>query len=153
MKLPINILVDNLGPNQLAYEIIISLNNVRPSPFILFYQNFLPYIAYPNFTIMHISEAWGQKGYTIATCLNTAKKLTGFPNISSKYLYVYNTEWLRGKQRVYDIYKQIYCDQQLKLIARSELHAKAILNNFNREVEFIMPHFNPQTIISNICKS
>lgn len=148
MHPPINILVDNLGPNQLAYEIITQLNELGPtSPFMVFYQNFCPYIIYPRFSCMHITEAWAQKGTTIATNLSTAMKLQDFVGPNHRFYYVYDTEWLRGKHRPYELFQKVYCDKSYKLIAKSENHALALANGFNNPPVFVMPRFSVKDIM------
>jgi hypothetical protein len=99
---------------------------------------------------MHISEAWGQKGTTIATSLSTANQLLSFPGPSSKLFYVWDLEWLRGQHRYADNYIQIYCNPDLVLIARSTPHAQIIHNNFNREISHIVSDFDLEKLIGEI---
>lgn len=142
MKLQINFLVRDLIASQLSYYLTKNLNDAQNINGIVFYENLVPPCLIPKFTTMNISEAWAQPGISIATTLSTAHKLVNFTGRAKKYFYVWDLEWLRGRNRVYTMYSPFFCNNELTLIARSEEHKKIIENNFNREIKIVCPDFN-----------
>ena len=139
----LNFLVNYLGPTQLTYSLTRSLS-VRQKDFdiIIFYENLTRFLVPPIFPMFQIAEAWAQPGITISTDLSTTRKLIEFPGTTKKFFYVWDVEWLRGKQRVFDIYKQIYGNPEVQIITRCENHAKLIENNFNRQIAGVVREFD-----------
>lgn len=150
IKMNINVLLQDVGASQIAYCVIRNLNKLsdtRPDiDTIVYYENMHRNCIPPNFAIMQIAEAWGQHGPMIATSLSTAIKLTGFPS-ERKIFYVWDLEWLRGEQRHYQMYANIYTHPGLELIARSEDHKRAIENAFNREVKHVISDFDTNQLL------
>tara|TARA_Y100001949_G_scaffold11720_1_gene8696 strand:- start:276 stop:785 length:510 start_codon:yes stop_codon:yes gene_type:complete len=150
IKMNINVLLQNVGASQISYYVIRNLNelgNTRPDiDAIVYYETMHRNCLPPNFAIMQIAEAWGQHGPVIATSLSTALKLTGFPS-ERKIFYVWDLEWLRGQQRHYKTYADIYTHPDLELIARSEDHKRAVENAFNREVKHVISDFDTNQLL------
>ena len=147
----INILVPNTGASQLSFFVIKELNSLtktRPEiDSILFYENKHKNCLPTNFSVMQISEAWGQSEAIIATTLSTARKLQKIP-ARNKIFYVWDLEWIRDSaKKSYEKYSNVYGDESLTLVARSEHHKLAIENAFNRTVEHIVSDFNMQNIL------
>lgn len=147
----INILVPNTGASQLSFFVIKELNSLtktRPEiDSILFYENKHKNCLPTNFSVMQISEAWGQSEAIIATTLSTARKLQKIP-ARKKIFYVWDLEWIRdSSQKSYEKYSNVYGDKSLTLVARSEHHKLAIENAFNRAVEHVVSDFNMQNIL------
>jgi len=147
----INILVPNTGASQLSFFVIKELNSLtktRPEiDSILFYENKHKNCLPTNFSVMQISEAWGQSEAIIATTLSTARKLQKIP-ARKKIFYVWDLEWIRdSSQKSYEKYSNVYGDKSLTLVARSEHHKLAIENAFNRTVEHVVSDFNMQNIL------
>ena len=145
-----SVLVDNSGASQLSFCVITEINRlteIRPEiDAILFYENQHKNCVPANFSTMQISEAWGQEGPIIATSFSTANKLASFPS-EKKFFYVWDLDWIRNSYR-YESLSQVYTDESLNLIARSESHKKAIENAFNREISHVVPDFNINEILS-----
>lgn len=135
-SMQLGILLNNLGPSQLAY-LAIRNNNLfvdkRPDiDCILFYENFYkPCLPGINVAIMHISEAWNYQGILVSTCLDTTEKLISFPGTKNKFFYVWDLEWLRLKQKHFRALQNIYGSNELFLIARSAEHSKLLSNCWN----------------------
>lgn len=132
----LGILLNNLGPNQLAYLAIRNNNlftDIRPDlECILFYENFFkPCLPAINVASMHISEAWSYKGALLATSLSTAEKMLSFPGSRNKFFYVWDLEWLRYQQKHFRRFQNVYGNSQLKLIARSHEHSRLLRNCWN----------------------
>ena len=151
----INFLVEHLGNSQLAYYLILNMNKLvecrQDVDCIAFYNTLLPPCILPKFALMQMFEAWNQGGHTIATSIATARKMLNFSGQQTKlYYYVWDLEWTHGNIRKYDMYKDIFLNQNIVIIARSESHAKAIQNCFNREKVYIMDDFNEKQLIEVI---
>ena len=143
----INFLVDNLGASQLSYYLIKTCNQLVSDgqyQTIIFYDKMSRRNILPLFATMHLVEAWGQKGITIATSLSTATRLLNFPGPESKLFYIWDFEWIRGPLFQWDLLSDIFHHPELTLIAPSDTHAKAIFNTFNRMPEYIVDNCNAQ---------
>ena len=138
----INILVDNLGAGQMALQLGTSINDYvvthHDTDIIVFYDNMHRQCMMPNFTIMQMAEAWCQTGPTIATSIATAIKLVDFPGPQMKFFYVWDMEWMRGPQRVWGIFEDVFTHENLTLIARCEQHQKVISQCFNVKVSHVV---------------
>lgn len=147
----INFLVSDLHASQSAYYLTRNINEyTKKDPFLefmVFFENLSKPVITPNFAIMQIAEAWGQRGVTIATTLSTASRLIHFPAPSDKIFYIWDLEWMRPINKVYDMYAGIYLHPSLKLIARSKDHAMQIKNCFNRDVDAIISDFDMEQIL------
>ncbi|HCI70948.1 MAG TPA: hypothetical protein DHV30_10260 [Balneola sp.] len=149
-----SVLVSDTGASQLSFCVISEINNlpaICPNiDGIVFYENKHKNCLPANFSVMHISSAWGMSGPVIATSFSTAYKLLNFPS-SKKFFYVWNLEWITGNDiKQYERYKKVYQDTSLSLIARSEPHKKIIENAFNRDVEHVVSDFNMSEILEII---
>lgn len=150
----LSLLLNNTGSSQIAYFAIREINKMaekRPSvDATIFYENIQRNCLPPNFAIMQIAEAWNQDGSIIATSLSTAHKMMGFMS-QKKFFYVWDLEWIRnGGQSQYEHYFQVYTNDSVGLIARSESHKKCIENAFNREVVGVVPDCNMDKMIEVI---
>lgn len=146
----INVLVHDLNLSQLNFFMLKELNRMaiqKEAEPIIYFEVHSPICVKPHFAIMQLSEAWLQSGITIATTPQTATKLAAFPRCERKLLYVWDLWWLRPQYRSYPLISQIFLDQRLELIARSEPHALAIQNCFNRQVVGIADNFKLKEIL------
>lgn len=128
----INFLVDDFGASQISYYITRNANRREDICAVVFYQNMSSLCIQPNFPIMSVAEAWQAPGPMIATSLSTADRLLTFPIKDKKFLYIWDMVWTRGQKRLpYEVVARIIQHPDLKIIARSEHHAKVIENDFN----------------------
>ena len=65
----------------------------------------------------------------------------------SKYFYIWDLEWIRNHGREYEKTIQAFIPKEIKLIARSKDHAKAIENYSNRKVDYIIENINIEKIV------
>jgi hypothetical protein len=77
----------------------------------------------------------------IAASLTCAETLLRSHNRSDKYLYLWDIDWLITPVN-FSVACNILRDDRLKLIARSESHAKVISNFCNKEVSGIVDNWN-----------
>tara|TARA_R100000008_G_scaffold20733_1_gene10906 strand:+ start:10 stop:516 length:507 start_codon:yes stop_codon:yes gene_type:complete len=151
LQMKLGLLVDNLGASQLSYYIGKNVNGYLEenpeSDIVCYYDSFERNCVNNNFATANIIEAWSQSGAMIATSENTASKLATFIGTRNKFFYiwdiVYYLKRFAGRKYV-DTFTtgSIYSNKNLKLICRSESHAKIIENNFNRKVEYIVDNLN-----------
>ncbi len=84
-----------------------------------------------GFSILTYYDMWySNADYHIATCLYSAKNMILNPKIKSVYFYVWNLEWIYGVHD-YESMLNIYANKKVRLIARSEDHAKSICDSWN----------------------
>lgn len=127
----IGIMLDNIGPNQLAHYMINSGNAVLENysqklDLVAFTQQTVHPCALPNFATMNMSEAYDYKGHLVATDLSTVTKLLKCPGTRKKFFYVWDLEWTRPQNKNFAVLKEIYNNPSIELISRSENHDKII---------------------------
>jgi hypothetical protein len=99
--------------------------------------------------ILNISEAWSSKGIGIATSIKTALQLVKFPSLSYKIFYVWDMSW-KNNENFENVHK-LFNDKELIVIARSEFHSAAFINNFERKPEYTADNFeNFELILQKI---
>lgn len=144
MKL--GVLLDNLGPTQLAYYLIRNANALLAaeplSDVLAFYEHLVKPCAPPHFATMQTSEVWGFDGVAVATSFATAQLLLHCPTPSKKLFYVWDIEWLRMKQKSYEGLAAVYRNPDLHLVARSGQHADLLARCWNREILCVMEDFD-----------
>lgn len=154
MRKNINFLVSELGPTQQNYYLIRNINQFHEQHtdfnIQVFTENLSRFCMKPLFGVMSVAEAWGQSGPFIATNLSTAAKLINYPLASHKLFYVWDLEFLRSWNRMYDMYASIYLHKDITLVARSKEHADLLENAFNKKVEHIINNFNLNNILEII---
>ncbi len=151
----LSFLVPNTGASQMSFYLIHELNNLaktNPSiDSIVFYENRHKNCLPTNFATMEISEAWSKRDNLISCSFSCAKKMIKFP-CKKKLFYVWDLEWIRNTYYLqeYESYKNVYCNESVELIARSEEHKKLIENAFNRDVKCVISDFNMKKILEAI---
>ncbi len=139
----LGVIVDSLGPNELAYHLISSGNAlIQNMPkeridLIVFFQNILPQCLPLQFSSMNLSEAYDYNGTLIATDLLAASKMVNYPGPKRKIFYVWDLEWIRLPNRNYDSFAECYGDERLELFCRSKQHQFFIKNAWGREAKII----------------
>lgn len=122
----IGILLNNLGPSQLAYYAVKNgndfVNNNPHKDFIVFFYEISPECLRPNFAVMNLSEAYNYNGILVATDANSASRIIEFPGTVNRFFYVWDFEWLRLNNKNFEDLKTIYDNNKLPLIARSKTH-------------------------------
>jgi len=139
-RLKLGLMVNNLGPNQLAYSACRNFNTLQDTNVdgVLFFVEKQRRCMPTNFAVMQLFEAYEFTGSLIATDINTAGKLIRFPSTDKKFFYVWDLEWIRmGNQKSYEQLRSIYGNPELKLLARSALHAKAISDVWDKPCEVV----------------
>lgn len=140
----LGVICEDLGPNQLAYQLITSANTLLEETddydVCLFYRNFLPPVKNANFGTFTVYEAFSYDGVMIATDLHSANAMVKWPGPNRKkmYFYIQDLEWIRLRNQMqYEQLAQVYMNPKLNLIARSEDH-KNILESVWRPVSAVV---------------
>lgn len=146
-------LVNNLSASQLSYYLLKGLNkwaeDPNNDPTIYVMQVERPIIV-PKLSIMNLAEVAGMRGTAIATDIETAGVMLDCATTTSRFLYIWDTEWLRGPQRIYENHAKVIRNPRLKLLCRSIDHKIAVENCFNVKVAGIVDDFNLEQLLEII---
>lgn len=149
----LGIVVDNLGPNQLANYLISSANRYLEKSlncdFLVFQKNVIPFCLPINFAVMNTSEGYDFDGTLVATDLNSALQIATFPGPKRKLFYSWDLEWLRIP-RNYEVLRTIYNNPELEIIARSKYHKELIELTWNTKVHSIIEDCNVEDFFNYI---
>lgn len=142
----IGFLVPHLGVSHQSFRLIHNINevttNVVDPDIMVFYEN-LVRPCYPlKFATSNIADAWNYSGNLITTTLSSAYKSIRFPAPSNKYFYVFNLEWIKMPNKLYENLAEVYQNPNLKLLARSQEHANLIEEAWARPVRAVIKDFN-----------
>lgn len=99
---------------------------------------------------MHSSEAYGFDGILIATSFKTLKSALTFPSPTKKYLYAWDIDWLRMRQKQFEDLFYVYSDKNVELICRSKEHAELFENCWNKKCKAIIEDFDIDKILEVI---
>lgn len=140
----------DFSASQLSYYAIRNGNKFtreNNTQVIGFYDNpAIPCIK-PAFPTMHMVEMFGYAGTVIATDLGTCAKLINSFSPVKRIFYVWDLEWIRMPYKNYEMLYKLYNHPRIELVARSEDHAKAIENCWDRKVERISENFDYNRLI------
>ena len=146
----IGFLIEATSASQLSFNLIKNINNYiedNGGDFVVFFEVSTSNILTPNFALMSVNEIWSFEGSLIATNVSTAISMRKCFAPKNKLFYVWDLEWTRQHGKDFEFIVQAFTDPNIKLIARSEEHAKAIKNYCNRDVENIVNDFNLEKIV------
>jgi hypothetical protein len=121
----IGILLNNLGPSQLAYYLIKNGNDFvedGDNDLVAFFYEVSPECIRPNFASMNLSEAYSYNGILVATDANSASRILEFPGSTHKFFYVWDLEWAKIQNKQFEDLATVYHNDRLPLIARSKTH-------------------------------
>ena len=130
--LKLGFIVNNLGPNQLSYQLVNSANEYLRSKddtdISIFYHQLNPIPYRPSFGVFGLFEAYNYNGYVIATNLYSASRMLSWPgpNRHKMFFYCYDLDYLRFPQKQWESLAQIYLNPKLHLIARSHFHSEIL---------------------------
>jgi hypothetical protein len=116
---------------------------------IIFYQNIGKCVLPLLCCHMYMQQAWGFKGTLISTDITTTIILDKCLTTRKKIFYVFDLEWITQSNKPYSLFKSIYDNPEISLLARSSSHFDilkktwktpiGILNEYNHEelIKFI----------------
>lgn len=127
----IGIILPNLSGGQLVYEVFDAIHGIKNNvdyDVVVFFEDYTDIPIKPPCACMHLTEIPNFKGKIIATNLSSASFLLKKTIITEKIFYVYDLEWIRGKNQYLINYK-LY--NSMPLYTRSEDYAKELKNYAN----------------------
>jgi len=140
------IIVNHLGPCQVSYQLIKTINEYLEKhddvDSVLFYHNLTPTVAKPNFAVANLFEAYAYNGRLISTDLNNASRSLDYIGTKQKYFYPIDLEWTKLQNRQYEQLSQIYCNEKLPIIARSENFKQIFEKTWGSKVIGVVENFN-----------
>lgn len=137
----LGILVRNLQDEEIAKPLLESINKTNLSVGCFVLEIKTPKIEC-NLPIFHSNEIWGVDFPIIPTCTQSAYNMINSPGAPSKYLYLWDMEWVKLKQKWFSELRYIYTNPNLKIIARSKNIETAVTNFFGSSVIGIVDNFD-----------
>ena len=129
MKKHIGFLIKSLGQSQLGFQLTYNLNKLANKSYDIsssvFIKKFDVIPSKPEFSIMQMMYAIGFNGILIATDIDTAKILKHTVGVNKKMFYIWDLEWIY-QQKLFQDFADVYLDDKIDLIARSQHHADII---------------------------
>jgi hypothetical protein len=143
----LGILTNQIATNQKLISISHNLNKLsitdRNIDCILFYNDMGALTVKKEFACMSSVSALSYDGILIATDMVSACLLNKCLRASDKYFYVWDIDWHKLKKPI-EFMKNIYFNNDIELIARSEHHAKLITKVFKKPKYIIEEHNHEQ---------
>jgi hypothetical protein len=141
----IGIIIPSLDMNQLAYEVISTINRTiaagDKNDYRIFFEELVPKCIDPICSVMNITEIFSYDGILISTTLdNTKLALKALGNVD-RYFYIWDLEFLRNRKDYLNNIS-VYRNPKTKIIARSNDQATAIKNYCGITPQLIMPNLN-----------
>ena len=150
-KRKLGIIHDHWGPSDLAFLAIHSANRLVENPsldVILFYKDIPNPCVTPKCALMNICDIWGFDGLTIATDIDSALALSKVPGYHKKVFYVWDLEWLRNKDFLYNV--RAY-RSGLNLVCKSEEHKLELSKYCNRTDIDVIEDFDLTKFVEKYC--
>ena len=136
--------IEDMGPSQKSFYMIKEFNkaaSLRDMSICAFYHKPSMPVTKPFFSCRNISFLSGYNGVAIASGIQEAQTLLKSHNNSDKYLYLWDIEWLTSPMNFSGVCN-ILLDKRLKIIARSDAHAKVVDNFCNKKPIGIVDNWN-----------
>ena len=129
------IVVNKIRFSQLSYLLT---KQSDENDLIIFSQNEYTTNANNGFSICMAYDFWNYKGKNIiATDIDSCRLILKNPSVKSFYFYVWDLEWMRLQSFNYEDIQQIYGNNKIKLVARSNRHALAIEQAWNKKCSVV----------------
>lgn len=141
--------IDNLGPSQKSFYLIKEFNKVLSNKDVcvsVFFERAAIPVVPTMFSCKSVAFLSGYHDIAIATTLNEANTLLKANNNSTKYLYLWDMEWLTAP-RQFSAVCDVLLDDRLQIIARSKSHSNLIYNFCNKIPVGIVDNWNINSII------
>jgi len=141
------IVVNNLSVGQLSYLIS---KHAKNKSVIVFSKESYTMNLNNGFAVMSAFEFLNYKGKNvIATDIESCKIVISNLAIENFYFYVWDLEWMRLESFDYEDMSNIYRNKKVTLISRSERHALAIEQAWNKK-SLVIEDFDIDKIIGDI---
>ena len=141
------ILTHVLDSSQMGFAISTELNSLHDTtdinPF-LFYEVYGKIPHFPKFCMQQTCLSWNFKGVLLSTSASLTHKLKTCIHAKKKLFYVWNLEWI-SNLNTYTYYRDVFMDEDVDLIARSEYHAE-LISQVWRKPKYIVDNFNHEQL-------
>jgi hypothetical protein len=107
----------------------------------IFHSDFGPLPIQCLASMYQLCEMWDFTGTVITTDFNIARQLINCPGPSKKFFYIWDFSWTRVPKLVYNNVADVYCNNSLELIARTEDHNKVLTQCFKKP-KYILDDWN-----------
>lgn len=142
-------IINDLGPSQKTFYLIKEFNKMCADAKMsctAFVNVCTGYVTKPLFSCMSIAFFSDFNGIAIATTIEEAGSLLQATNNSDKYLYLWDLNWTERPVN-HEGFCNILRDPRLKIIARSESHARVIENFCNKAPVGIVDDWNHKQLL------
>ena len=133
------VMVDNLGLSQLNLFLIYSLNQLTQKGVdcCIFHNQWKRQVMPTMFSTFQDNEVWDFDGTVIATNFGSVQKLIASPGPKKKYFYVWKFEWMVLNKFWYAQIQEIFNNDEIDLIARSQSHFTVLERLFKKPTAII----------------
>lgn len=129
-------MLDNLLASELNWRMTASANDraARGLDTVLFTDG--PSHAHlpPACAVMNAHDVWGYPHPVIATNLATASRLISAATPPVRIFYAWDLEWLRLTDPPYRLLREVYGNESLKIVCRTQEHADIMEKLWHRQV-------------------
>ena len=144
--------INDMGPSQKAFYLIKEFNkalgNIRVSVSTFFNMATAPIIR-PLFCCNNVAFITNYHGHAISTTLAEADVLLKSNNNSTKYLYLWDMDWLTSPVHFAPA-MDILRDDRLNIISRSKSHSQIIENFCNKSPIGMVDNWNIDQLVEVI---
>lgn len=148
----ISAIIKDLTASQKNFSLIKEFNKLSLNPkhsCSVFVERIGVPVIKPLFSCPIIAFFSGYTGKAISTTLSEATTMIKTATNADMYLYLWDLEWLTRPVR-YEHALNILTNKDLKIIARSESHAKVIENFCNKKVCGIVDNWESEKLLQII---
>jgi hypothetical protein len=141
-------IVPDLGLSHRSYALTNAINkfyeggNNSNIDIAVFCENRVEPRVEPYFATFNVTDAYAYAGPMVATSLSTAKKILSFPQLTHKFFYVWDLEWINNATMNFNDFSDIYQNNKLEFVVRSEEHKKIFEKVWNAKTFKIIEDFN-----------
>lgn len=156
LPMQLGILVDNLGNNQISFNIINEVNSLifsksEVSPTV-FYKNPSNEVLKLASAATSLDKAYFYKGIVISTNLDLALFSLNMPSPTKKYLYLYEIEWSLTPKFDFNL-TNIILNKLDGIICPSIAYQNELLNYSGISAKLVVPNFKLKEIINELSKT
>lgn len=136
----IGVALSTFGPTQISFHTILALNELFAEGYCPygFYETVYPTCLTNRFSTLNFGDAWDFQGDLVVTNLNLAERCLPMPGPKRKWFYVWDLEWVTSPRKFRDL-QFLYRHSELRIIARSDEHARLVENCWGSRVYYTVP--------------
>lgn len=136
---------DKLDISQITISIIRQLDKLKeskPDISICLFTEEQSWIPIPvRFPILSLADGYFADYTMVCNNISVANKLRNFPNAKERFFFLQAIEWLYIKNKQFSELHNIYCSNNLKIVAPSMDYAKIFERTWNRQPDMVVDGF------------